>query len=547
MKPLKYFFLTSLSLLTIVFTGVSASSLDDSSCSEYEFIFARGSGQSLDDVDYRTFKDKINDKLAGLNYEFYELGTANNGYPAYSPDGLLSVLGTYISAGESYKFGESVERGIEELISYIKGEIKRCKNKKYILAGYSQGAFVIDKALPYLNSSKIFYVATFGDPKLYLPEGKNKNACKNIGLSSYRVYVPDCEVEEGVLGGQNPYETKDLENKRGAWCNQNDFICGSNLYVLDIWKGHTSYVDSNGYEKFANIILNMIKAEETRIPETEARYSDYKKRDIILLYDYYDRLRLHRCNNCDSISVEMRNMLISLAEHGSRIAVYNYYTLANSTLRLEEMIPFTNDNFAEKLYDWNLENTLHPERVSGGGDNMYYAIKEVSKNGGWLDGAERNIFICRDNIGSSYVSFDGTMIEEAIQVAKDNNVKIYTFNNGGVTWAPMREIAEETGGEVIGTDFEKIVLNKNESKHMPRYSSKTFKFNHESKYVLVIINDMIYGLTDKESITVKNIDESRRNTIVFIQYDENGRPEKKETHVVGEDKLLVPDSGKLKL
>ena len=546
MKPLKYFFLTILSLLIICFAGVSASSLDDSNCSEYEFIFARGSGQSLDDVDYRTFKERINDKLVGLNYEFYELGTANNGYPAYSPDGLFSILGTYISAGESYKFGESVERGTEELISHVKGEINRCKNKKYILAGYSQGAFVINKALPYLNSGKVFYVATFGDPKLYLPEGINKNACKNIGLSSYRVYVPDCEVEEGVLGGQNPYEANDLKNKRGAWCNQNDFICGSNLNILDIWKGHTSYIGDNGYEKFAMIISEKIKAEE-KTPETEARYSDYKKRDIILLYDYCDRLRLYSCQNCDSISAEMRDLLISLAEHGSRVAVFNYYALANSTLHLEEMVPFTNDNLAEKLDDWNIENQLHFERIAGGGDNMYYAIKEVSKNGGWLDGAERNIFIYRDNKSSSSISFDGTMMEEAIRVAKENNVKIYTFNSGGSIWAPMREIAEKTGGEAIGSDLGKIVLDKNESKHIPKYSSKTFELNRESKYTLVIINDAIYGLTNEELITIKNIDEDRKNTIVFVQYDENGRPEKKETHAVGEDKLSVPDSGKLKL
>ena len=500
----------------------------------------------MSDIDYQTFKKKIGIYLSDVNYSVYELGTANNGYPAYSPDDLFSVLGTYISAGESYEFGESIERGTEELISYVRAETKHCKDKKFILVGYSQGAFVIDKALPYLNSAKIFYVATFGDPKLYLPEGKNKNACKNIGLSSYRVYVPDCEVDEGVLGGQNPYETNDLKEKRGAWCNQNDFICGSSLYFLDIWKGHTSYTSSNGYEKFAKIISDKIKAKE-KTPETEARYSNYKKRDIVLLYDYQDRFRLYSCRDCDSISVEMRDLLISLAEHGSRIAVYNYYSLANSTMYLEEMIPFTNDNFAEKLDDWNIENQLHYERIAGGGDNMYYAIKEVSRNGKWLDGAERNIFIYRDNISSSRISFDGTMIEEAIRVAKENNVKIYTFNSGGSIWAPMREIPEKTGGEAIGTDLDKIILNKNKSKTISKYSSRTFELNHESKYTLVIINDAIYGLTDKESITIKNIDEDKKNTIVFVQYNENGRPEKKIVHTIGQDRLSVPDSGKLKL
>ena len=260
MKPLKYFFLTVFSLVIVCFSSLTASSLDDSDCMDYEFIFARGSGQSLNDVDFRTLKEKVEAKLGDeTRYEFYELGTANNGYLAYSPDGIFSVLGTYISAGESYKFGESVERGTEELISHVKNGIKRCKNKRYILVGYSQGAFVVNKALPYLNSDKIYYVASFGDPKLNLPEGKNRNACKNIGLSSYRVYVPDCEVEEGILGGQNPYEPNDLKNKRGAWCNQNDFICGSSLNLLNLWGGHTSYTEETGYEKFAKLISDKIK------------------------------------------------------------------------------------------------------------------------------------------------------------------------------------------------------------------------------------------------------------------------------------------------
>ena len=94
MKPLKYFFLTVFSLVIVCFSSLTASSLDDSDCMDYEFIFARGSGQSLNDVDFRTLKEKVEAKLGDeIRYEFYELGMTNNGYPAYSPDGLFSVLG----------------------------------------------------------------------------------------------------------------------------------------------------------------------------------------------------------------------------------------------------------------------------------------------------------------------------------------------------------------------------------------------------------------------------------------------------------------------
>lgn len=549
MKPLKYFFLTVFSLTVVCFSSLTASSLDDSDCMDYEFIFARGSGQSLNDVDFRALKEKVEAKLGDeIRYEFYELGTANNGYLAYSPDGIPSVLETYISAGESYKFGESVERGTEELISHVKNGIKRCKNKRYILVGYSQGAFVIDKALPYLNSDKIYYVASFGDPKLNLPEGKNGNACKNIGLSSYRVYVPDCEVEEGILGGQNPYETNDLKNKRGAWCNQNDFICGSRLNLLNLWGGHTSYTEETGYEKFAKLISDKIKNSVEPTQETEARYSDYQKRDVIVLFNYGEKFHIYGCHDCDSIVPGMRELLVNLASHGTRIAVYNYYALANSTIHLEEMIPFTNDNLAEKIDDYNTENIVRwYNYIAGGGDNMYYAIKELSRNGGWSDGAERNIYIIRSFLSTLRNSFDGTTLSEAVKIAKENNVKIYAFNYGGGVALTMKEISEETGGEAIGTDYDKIVLDKAETKKIPKYSSRTFELNRDSKYTLVIINDMIYGLSDKDKITIKDIDEDRENKIVLISYNDAGKIEKKETHIIGSLKASPPDSGKLKL
>jgi hypothetical protein len=144
-------------------------------------------------------------------------------------------------------------------------------------------------------------------------------------------------------------------------------------------------------------------------------------------------------------------------------------------------------------------------------------------------------------------SFDGTTLSEAVRIAKENNVKIYAFNYGGDVNLTMKEISEETGGEAIGTDYDKIILDKAEAKNIPRYSSRTFELNRDSKYTLVIINDTIYGLSDKDRITIKDIDEDRENKIVFVSYNNTGKLEKKETHIIGNPKASPPDSGKLKL
>ena len=534
MKPYKLAFL--LILVGFVTVSTPVKSLDDSDCEDYEFIFARGSGQSLNDVDYQTFKSEIEVSLKDEKYNFYELGTKNNGYPAFSPKNVTSVLGTYLSAGESYKFGESVEKGVEELISHLKSETSRCKNKKYILSGYSQGAFVIDKTLPYLNSEKIFYVATFGDPKLYLPEGKTKTACQNFGFSRYRIYVPDCEVEEGVFGGMNPYEDNNYRDKRGAWCNLNDFICGSRLNITDLWKGHTSYNGENGYKKFAELIAEKISEAPKTSPETEARYSDAKKRDIVVVYDYRGR----------PFSDKLKHRLVELAEHGTRIAVYALYSYSNMTKHLEEAVPFTNDNLGAKIDEMNFKFSLSVGNISGGGNNLFYAIKELSKTADWEQGSERNIFLFSNRMYSDYVSFDGTTIDDAISVAKNHDVKVSILSEEHVEEnINFLRVVNSTGGEAIGSNYNQIILNQSETIEKPEYFSKTFKLNQDSKYTLVIINDVVYGVSDKDKIVIKNLDKNRLNVINLLEYDARGIKMNEKTFRLGTEK--APDSGKPKL
>lgn len=532
MKPYKLALL--LFLIAFITSVNGASSLDNPDCSDFEFIFARGSGQSLNDTDYNTFRQKVNEVMKNKNikYNFYELGTKNGGYSAFSPNNAASILGTYLSAGESYEFGESVENGVKELISRLKTEVEKCKNKKFILSGYSQGAFVIDKTLPYLNSDKIFYVATFGDPKLYLPEGKN--ACKNIGLSSYRVYVPDCEVSEGVFGGMNPYEDNSYKEKRGAWCNQNDFICGSKLNITNLWKGHTSYVNETGYERFAKIISEKILKIPESNPETTARYSDGRKRDIVVVYDFDNK----------PMSDKFKNLLISLSDHSVRISVYNLYTFLDSTKVLEEMIPFTNDGLEAKLKNMEYKNSLNVGNLSSGGNNLFYAVKELARLTEWNDGSGRNIYLFSNKLYGEYIGTNGVTVDDAIKAAKDKNIKVSLLSENGLEEnTVLQKLTWETGGKVIGSKYEKVVLNQNETTAKPQYFSKTYQINQDSKYTLVIINETIYGVSDKKKLVIRNLDKNRINNIMFVGYNESGEKINQKTFHFGTEK--APDSGKV--
>ena len=535
MKALKM----ALLLILIFFIIVSASnvkSLDDSNCSDFEFIFARGSGQSLNDSDYKAYETAILEKLPSQNISFYELG--ENGYPAVSIDFAVS-LGAIVSAGESYQFGASVEKGVNELINHIKTESNHCKNKQFVLAGYSQGAVVIDKTLNYLNPEKIFYVANFGDPKLYLPEGKR--ACKNLGLSDYRVYVPDCNVEEGILDGIKPYQPAGYRDKLGVWCNQTDIICGSNLNIINPLKGHLSYNSKNGYEKFADLIFDKIE-HKSKTP-TVARYSDSKKRDIAIIYDFSQMSNYEFRRNGKSIEDDLKARLVELANHGTRIAIYNSYNLQTPIKYLERKVEFTNDDLGAKIDRYNEENKLFFGYIFGSGNNIFSGVKKVIKTADWSSGSEKNIFILSNSAHSDDISYDGTGYEDVIEFAKANDVKISIISiNHSEDNCLYQEVVKSTGGTLIGDDYSKIALNKNTTQKL---FTKTFSINQDSKYTVVVINGAVYGLSDKKSITITNLNRLRENSISFISYNAAGKKQKVETINFYPAKIKAPNTGTL--
>ena len=542
MRFLKIFFL--LFLIVPIIYSVNVISISAEDCSDYEFIFARGSGQKLNDIDFTAFKNSV---IEGVKEDisFYELGQSKNGYPAKSVD-FNTALGAFVSAGNSYSYGESVERGVTELISRVKNETKRCKDKRFIISGYSQGAQVVDEGIKYLNSDKIIYVANFGDPKLYLPEGGTKNACKNIGLSSYRVYVPDCNVEEGILSANKPYQPAGYNNKLGVWCNKGDIVCGSSLSILDPLGGHTSYVrNENTYKKLAKIIKQKIeRANAYELLPT--KYSESQPKDVAVIFDYQQFSSDYNRKNTLTIDEGLKNKLVELTEHGVRVAVYNSYAVFDVTRIAEKVIDFTTDNLEDKINELNRVNsTSRSIGVNNMYNNNYSAIKYVSKNAEWLPGHERNIIVITNTASELSVSTDGSTEEDAIKVANDNNVKVsFVSFDGEIQNSGYINISKETGGEPIGNDYSKIKLSKNVSGKINNYFSKTYDINQNSEYTLVVINGAVYGISNNKTITILDLDNTRENEIIFLGFNKNGNRVIKETHTIKipEEKIKAPDT-----
>lgn len=246
--------LTLPTLLCLIFSSNSVHALQvDAPCQKLETVFARGSGQKTNQAENNNFRDKIKDRVEDV-YEVihhYELGTEKYGgyqYPAVSVENAWNALGALGSSGMGNVYGASVNQGVIEFRSYLKERMRVCGESYFILGGYSQGAQVIGQLLPALSQemrNRIIYVALFGDPKLYFPEGKQSNwftpppACQGKNLSPYRVVIGDCFLSEGRLGARKPYLPNDMLYKTDLWCYADDYVCGTSHYPFA--EGHTTY------------------------------------------------------------------------------------------------------------------------------------------------------------------------------------------------------------------------------------------------------------------------------------------------------------------
>lgn len=249
-------------------------------------MFARGSGakqnSSAEWKEFQRVMAKISDKL-GLNYRVTDLS-----YPAISVRQPSHAVGAWISAGKAFEFGRSVASGISSLKSYYTKVAASCPNTKWVLGGYSQGAMVAAEAVKSFRASNVVYVGLFGDPQLYLPEGRGlfPSACFGGALSSYRIYVPNCRAYGGSLGTRRPYVSSGLTGKLGTWCNRQDYVCGSSR-VLFVNSGHMTYVSAGEISWMGDIVYRRLRnggSAQTRAAFESEIYA-YFSQDEYMLQD----------------------------------------------------------------------------------------------------------------------------------------------------------------------------------------------------------------------------------------------------------------------
>ncbi len=501
---------------TLVGIGTSAgatfplvSPVQAETCPDVKIVFARGSGgERWNTDDYLSFKAAIEGKLATteLKYEFEDLD-----YPAVGVgiDNLGVTLGAFFSGGEAYEFGDSVNVGVKNLMARVNA--RTCPQTKYVLGGYSQGAMVVSKSLGSLEAEKVIYAATFGDPKIYLPEGEGiiPAACRGDNLSDYRMYVPDCQAYKGLLGAYIPYEPTAWTGKVGTWCNKRDILCSSHMSVSD----HMGYVSDNLYEDASRVIYNKI-ADTFGI---ENKISS--PHDTAFLID--------TTYSMEPLIEKFKNEALRLArktlESGGRVALYEYRDLD------DPFLPLKHCDFEDCSLE-KFEQELATLRPDGGGDtpeSLLSASLQVMNEQNWKLGSTKSLVVLTD---ADYLApdRDGVTLEDVVALSKTIdpvNFYIVTTEEFGDAYT---ELAQKTDGKVV-TQFNELELLTNyiierydslprveesiESGSRPALtvgrversgSELNIWYETDGEETIVIINGVIMGKTNEKRITITN-------------------------------------------
>lgn len=524
-------------ILSIILSTITIKPVDATSCKDYHIIFARGSGQELNGPDWQSFSKAF--KKYFQSAEYYELGSRKQAgfqYPAVSIGNLNTLLGAKISAGKSFSYGKSVKQGIYELENYIKNISLTCPDTKFILGGYSQGAQVVSSALPKLPAGKIAYTATFGDPKLYLPEGYSKTtalpiACFRKNLSNYRVNVPDCEVYEGILTASIPYQPAKYKDKLGAWCNIGDIICGSYLVSnINIMAGHSYYRTDGSHEHAARIAYKVTHQDDEEIEN---------KHDVALLIDVSMSMEIY----IEEYRPFARRLAREVINNGGRIALFTYNDLETAS-------PAILCDFSCTISDFDNATSYLP--VSGGGDDEESAVSAslfAMNNLKWQKGATKTMVLLTD-AGFHNPDRDGVTLEQVIRRSWEiDPVNFYFITEEVDDYADW---ATQTGGRVFNMDSEMSIATtaialKNEELITPPYAynserktasisllTKSFQDDSlklevsPSEYfniMSVAVNDTLIGFTKETSLKIEGIDESSTITLTpFSTTGHKGQP-----------------------
>jgi len=229
-------------------------------CADVLFVGVRGSGET--DGYGRTVRgvrDSIK-KTLDSSVNNIRVRQIYVGYTAASTDVLGADIVKYgLTPGntQKFKYFASIEDGVSKLRKVLNDSLTRCKNhpEKWVLAGYSQGALVIDMAQGYSakNYAGVFLV---GDPANYSKRVNHKyGTASSIARGIYDLAI-------------HTQPTAEMKKVTYSYCNAYDLVCDSvasfnhfSAFTV-VPRGtaiHTSYSASKLNSSLAAIKLELLR------------------------------------------------------------------------------------------------------------------------------------------------------------------------------------------------------------------------------------------------------------------------------------------------
>lgn len=544
-------------------------------CAKVKVIFARGSGSAMyDDGNFWVWQDELWSLLGRLEFRD-QISFVDLDYPAVGVgvDDLETVgttLGALFGAGDAYEFGASVDAGVARLAQVVNSDT--CPDTKYVLGGYSQGAMVVSKALPSLRADRVIYAATFGDPKIYLPEGKsyfaldsvgewNKNllhtglipaACRNENLSDYRMYVPDCYAYKGLLGAYVPYEPEGWAGKVGTWCNKRDVFCSSYVSLSD----HLKYMADDLYKDAAKVIYSKVAAEFGLARDYTSEH------DTVILID--------STGSMQSMIKQYKAEAVRLAREtfnaGGRVALYEYRDLQDP-LSLKKHCDFDTCTLA------TFQEGLSKITCNGGGDvpeSLLSASFKAMSEQKWRYGATKSLVVLTD-ASFHEPDLDGTSFADVVALSKSiDPVNFYIVTNQ--IDEPLEKLAAATDGMLAQIGEASIVTDRiiERFDSLPRVEESevlaeipllavdavvvdggaarvAFK-TLGAESVMVILNDAVVGVVDASVgfVEVTGLDGLMPNTLRLVPMSAERRGEGVEVALAVEAPVVpkAPNTGR---
>ncbi|MBR3257230.1 cutinase family protein [Candidatus Saccharibacteria bacterium] len=531
--------------------GVCSAALAESydpnfNCSDIKLVYARESGAELGDLNYERFTTAFLGafKDSGLSIGIYELGTKEGGYDgnSYPSPGVgietwqrfKTSIGAFISAGETYSYGESVKEGAREMVYFVNRYSSACPNSKIVLAGYSQGAQVVSLSLQSLAPSKIYAALTFGDPKLYLPEGKfnpltvSTPACSEGRAvhSPYRANVPDCYAYKGILGGYVPYQpSSEYDGKVHAYCQFHDIICSAYIDPDRWYSGHASYKETGAYDVASKKVYDMIfEIEENPV------------KNLAILFDATESMN-KMIGKYKSDTIKSAKKVLS---EGGKVALYTFGDLKERDI--EQLCDFSTCS------EENISSLINSIETKGGGDDpesvlsgSYKMMQELH----WSFGANKSVLVVTDNKPLN-PDRDGTTLAQVKSLSYEiDPVNIYVLTKPSMADA-FSELTSLTNGKVYTTDDEDalalfetdfssfdpaetynsgapvVSTLSNINLQKSGTSSASLSFETDGIGTVLIVNDDVLGYLETNTVELADLDFSKETTVCLASVSTNG-------------------------